>query len=171
MDPAERRHILDYDSAVAMRYHAHRRAFFEFANRANTAVSLLLGGTAFATLVGDRSDIAVYAAASVAAVNAFTLAFGTTELAAKHADLFRRWADLRADLVRVAVDDPNALTEIEVKRATIDGESPSQLEALTVLCENEEKELRRAGPRYRIGWIQRSLAPLLTLPGWRPIEE
>ena len=63
------------------------------------------------------------------------------------------------------------MTGLEVERAKVDGESPSQLEALSVLCENEEKEVRQSGGLYQVGPVQRSLANVLTFPWWRPKPE
>ena len=169
MESRERHYLLDYVSAVAMRYHAHRRSFLEFASKGGTALSLLFGTAAFGVLVSGHPGLAKVATAAVAGVSALNLAFGTADAARKHGELFRKWADLRAELATTSPDDAAAVARLEVQRAKIDGESPGQLEALSVICENEEKEVRRSGDLYRVGFVQRALANLLTLPGWRPV--
>lgn len=171
METHQRYHILEYDSAVAMRYHARRRSFCEFMSKGGTALSLIFGTTAFGGFVAGYSDLAKVAAAAVALVSALNLAFGTADAGRKHGELFRKWADLRAQLAGVRPDDATTVAALEVERAKIDGESPGQLEALSVLCENEEKEVRRAGGLYRVGPVQRSLANILTFPWWRPKPE
>ena len=90
MDTHERYHVLEYDSAVAMRYHAHRRAFLEFLSRGGTALSLILGTTAFGGLVRGYPDLEKAAAAAVALVSALNLAFGTADAARKHGELVSR---------------------------------------------------------------------------------
>ena len=171
MEAFQRHHILDFDSAVAMRYHARRRSFCEFVSKGGTALSLIFGTTAFSALLGSQSDVAKISIAIVAISSALNLAFGTADAGRKHGELFRNWADFRAALVKVRPDDEAEVMALEVERAKIDGESPSQLEALSVLCENEEKEVRRSGGLYRVGPIQRSFANLLTFPGWHPKPE
>lgn len=171
MDPATRYHSVDFISSVAMRYHAKRRSFFEFVSKAGTALSLALGTASVASLFAAAPDVAKYASAAIAVVSGLNLAFGTADAGRKHGELFRRWADLRAEIVKVDPNDPVAVSDLEVKRAKIDGESPGQLEALSVISENEEKEVRQRGTLYRVGWLQRALAQLFTLPGWQPKED
>lgn len=170
LDLSERRHVLDYDSAVAMRYHGYRRAFCENASKLGTGLSLILGTAGFAALATQRPEMAAVAAGLVAAVNALNLACGTADAGRRHSEIFRRWGDLRADLADTGPEDERALRRLEVKRAKIDAESPTQLEALSILCENEEKELRREGPIYRVPRLNRVLANFIDLPGWQPRE-
>jgi hypothetical protein len=164
-------HILEYDSAVAMRYHARRRSFCEFVSKSGTALSLILGTAAFGGSVAGYPELAKVAAASVAIVNMLNLAYGTAEAGRKHGDLFRKWAEFRAKLVTVKPDDEAGVMALAVERAIIDGESPGQLEALSILCENEEKEVRGSGGLYLVGPVQKSLANLLTFPWWHPKPE
>lgn len=162
---------LDYDSAVAMRYHGRRQGFMDFLARLDPALTILLGGTAFATVMVDLKPVAAVASLAAAGASAINLAFGLSDRARLHEGLFRRWGQLRAELALIEQDDEAALRSLEVKRAAIDAESPWQLEALSVMCENEEKKVRRSGPIYKVGWLQRTFANLFTLPGWHPTEE
>lgn len=167
----ERRHHLEYDSAVALRYHGRRQGFLDFLSRLDPALSVILGGAAFATVVAGYPKIAAVAALGVALTSALNLAFGLSDRARLHESLFRRWGSIRAELALLADDDDQALRQLEVKRAELDAESPWQLLALSAMCENEEKVMRRSGPLYRVGWLQRMFANLFTLPGWQPVEE
>lgn len=160
--------MLDYDSAVAMRYQGYRRAFCENASKLGTGLSLILGTAGFAALAAQQPGPAVVATGLVAAVNALILAFGTADAGRRQGEIFRRWGDLRADLADAAPDDERALRQLEVKRAKIDAESPTQLEALSILCENEEKELRSEGPMYDVPRLNRIFASFFDLPGWHP---
>ena len=169
-DLTERRYVLDYDSAVAMRYHGYRRAFCETTSKLGTGLSLIFGTAGFAALAAQQPGPAVLATGLVAAVNALILAFGTADAGRRHSEIFRRWGDLRANLAETAPDDERALRRLEVKRAKIDAESPTQLEALSIICENEEKEMRQEGLRYHVPWPNRILANITDLPGWQPTE-
>jgi len=167
----ERVHVLDYDSAVALRYHGCRKEFFSALSRADPALSIVLGSAAFATVLLGHKWLAAASGLAVAFVSAVDLAFGLGDRARRHEDLFRRWGALRADLPVLDENDECALRLLEVKRAQIDAESPWQLEALSVLCENEERLVRRDATSFHVGWMQRALANWFTLPGWQPTEE
>jgi len=167
----ERRHVLDYDSAVAMRYHGRRKAFLDALARLDPAMSLIFGAAAFGTVTTGHPTVAAGCALLVAATSAINLAFGLSDRARLHEDLFRRWGSLRGDLARLSGEDDTSLQLLEVRRAAIDAESPWQLVALSALCENEEKEVRQTGPLVRVGGLQRAVANWLTLPGWHPTLE
>ncbi len=164
----QRRHELDYDSAVAMRYHGRRKAFLDALSRLDPAATILLGGTAFATVFAGHANIAAAAGLTAAILSALNLAFGLSDRARLHEDIFRKWGELRAELAAIPHDDDTILRQLEVKRAKIDAESPWQLLALSVICENEEKKMRRDGELFRVGAVQRALANWFTLPGWHP---
>jgi hypothetical protein len=167
----ERYHNLEYDSAVAMRYHGRRKEFFDALSRLDPALSVLFGGTAFAAVIKGYETVGAYAALLVAATSAVNLAFGLGERGRRHEGLFQRWGALRAKLAALAENDDVALRSLEVVRAEIDAESPWQLKVLSVLCENEEKAVRRDGSLYHVGTVQRTFANWFTLPGWRATPE
>lgn len=167
-DWSERHHNLEYDSAVAMRYHGRRQAFLDFLSRLDPALSVILGGAAFATVVAGLPHLAAAAGLAVALTSALNLAFGLSDRARLHESLFRRWGLIRAELAQIMEEDDAALRALEIKRAQLDAESPWQLLALSVMCENEEKLVRRHGSIHRVGWLQRTVANLFTLPGWEP---
>ncbi len=162
----ERRHNLDYDSAVAIRYHGHRKAFLDGLSRLSPAMSVIFGSAAFATATLGMKGLAAGAGLTVAAFGAVNLAFGWGERARLHERLFKEWALLNGKVAVLDSEDEVALRALEAERARIDGDSPNQLLALSVLCENEEKDVRRAGGIIRVGWWQRTLANWFTLPGW-----
>ncbi len=165
----ERQAILDYDSAVAMRYHGRRKMFLDNLSRLDPALSIILGGAAFGTIVTGHAHLAAVASLLVAATSGLNLAFGLSDRARLHEDLFRRWGKVRAELAALPDGDDAALRVLEVERAVIDAESPWQLEALSVICENEEKAVRRDKTLFHVGWLQRVLSNWLTLPGYHPV--
>jgi hypothetical protein len=163
---SSRKYMLDYDSSVAMRYHAARRSFLEGLDRLDPALTVIFGSTAFAAIVTAHPVIAASAAALATTVSALNLAFGVGERARLHDTLFRRWADLKAELISLKKDDEPGLQQIEIKRARIDGDSPGQLLALTVLCDDDERRVRGAGGLSHVRGYQRFLANWITLPPW-----
>ena len=163
----DRRHILDFDSSVAMRYHARRRAFLEFLARLDPALSLVLGAATFGTLITGFPKIAACAAFATTASSATNLAFGTADRARRHDTLFRQWAEFRAELASIESENERELQYLEVKRAKLDGECPGQLTALSVICENEEKAQRGDEGRCEVRWYQALFANWGTLPPWQ----
>jgi len=163
-DAADRVWALDYRAAVAMRYHARRRAFLESFSRLEPVLTLLLGSAAFAAAVSSLGALVPWLTLGTALVSALVLAFGTGERARLHERLFREWATFRATLARVDPADEAALRELEARRLELGADTPPQLHALTVLCQNEENEFRRSGERYEVSAFQRAVANLLTLP-------
>jgi hypothetical protein len=167
----ERRHILDYDSAVALRYHGRRKSFLDMCARIGPALSVIFGSGAFATIIVHDVFWAAVCALVVTIASALNLAFGIAERARLHESLFRRWGEIRVGLAALTENDDAELRKLEISRETLDAESPWQLLALSVLCENEEKDFRREGPLYKVEWLQRALANWLTLPGWKPVAD
>ena len=160
--------ILDYDSCVAMRYHGCRRSFFDGLSRLNPALSIIFGGAAFATVVSDLKALAVASSLIVAVASALDLAFSISDRARMHEGLCRRWSALRAKLAVVSGDDDSGLRALEVMREEIGADTPPQLLALSVVCENREKYARDAGGIVKVPRYQLICANWLDLPWWQP---
>ena len=167
MDWDERRHIVDYDSAVAIRYHGHRKAFLDWLSRFGPAMSVLFGSAAFSAAIVGHPQTAAGASLAVAAFGAANLTFGWGERARLHERLFKEWALLNGKVATLDANDEAGLRVLEGERAKLDADSPNQLYALSALCENEEKGVRRAGDAVHINWLQSAVVNWFTLPGWR----
>ncbi|MFZ4410653.1 MAG: hypothetical protein ACOYOH_25135 [Paracraurococcus sp.] len=163
-DREDRTWALDYRAAVAMRYHSRRRSFLDGLARAEPVATLLLGSSAFAAATTGLTWLVMALTLLVALLSAVLLAYGVAERAKLHERLFKAWAGFRADLARLAPDDDAALRAMEARRLEIGAETPHQLLALTILCQNEENEFRRAGEQWQVGRVQAALANILTLP-------
>lgn len=158
-----------------MRYHKRRRSFLEKISRIDPLITFLTGGATFTALIGGAPAVGKAIALICAIVGAFTLIFNFGESARNHGDLYRRWALLRGKLRKLAEQDEAGLKELEQERAQIEADTPSQLEALSVICENEEREVREK-TTHRVYWYQRMFANFFTLPPWtfpenRPSEK
>lgn len=155
---------LEYQASVAMRYHSRRQAFLDSVARGEPMLALLVGSSAFAAATVKDSELTQALTLLTVALSAFALAFRPGDKARVHEDLFRRWAAFRGELVRIEAADELAIRDAEVAALEIGGVTPHQLQALTILCMNEENEFRRSPERYRMGGVQKALAQYVTLP-------
>jgi len=161
---ADRLWALDYRASVAMRYHSRRRAFLDGFARAEPVLTLVLGSSAFAAATSGYTQLVMTLTLLTAMTSAVLLAYGVGERARLHERLFKAWAAFRADLARVAPEDADGLRTMEARRLEIGAETPHQLLALTILCQNEENAYRRSPEQYRVSPLQATLANVLTLP-------
>ena len=147
-----------------MRYHSRRQSFLDGLARAEPVATLLLGSSAFAAATTGVTWLVLTLTLLTALLSAVLLAYGVADRARQHERLFKAWAGFRADLARIAPGDAAAMRAMEARRLEIGAETPHQLLALTILCQNEENEFRRADERWRVGRVQAMLANILTLP-------
>ena len=123
----------------SVRYHVHRRRFFEFLTTATTTISFF-GATAAGIThanVTDPTWLPIFFAGIVALVNALSLSIGTSRLASIHSDLARRFVDLESRF-----DPTEPLTDEEYKnrvkeRLAIEATVPPTKRLLDVLCHFE----------------------------------
>ena len=152
----------------SVRYHVHRRRFFEFLTTATTTISFLgatgVGITHYADLPG-LDWWPVLFGGLVALVNALALAIGTSRMANLHADLARQFIDLESRF-----DPTKPLTDEEYKkrvneRLAIEANVPPTKRLLDAMC---HFELKRAmgydGQPPKIPWLRRLAAHLISQP-------
>lgn len=160
----DRRWDLEYRASVARRYHVRRAAFLENLARLEPIVPLLLSATAFAAVTNYMSFWVKVLTLTTAVVSALTLAFRIPDRAKLHDQLYRRWTEILDRLLSLNPDDATGVRALESEWMKISADTPHQLRALSILCQNEENEFRRSGDIYRIGWFQRLLVNWVTLP-------
>lgn len=166
---------LDFGVHTAIRYHVKRRAFFDVLHRVSMLVAVVGGSAAFFALIGERTEIGQIAALVVAIATALDLVFAFPEKAREHDKLAERFSDLAADLafVEAGMVDERRLAELKVRRLGLEKGEPTALDALNVICHNEEAEARGYGRDqiYRVGWGQKIFAQLITFPWFHPTAE
>ena len=130
------------------------------------AIAAIGGSTAFLALMGDATLIAKIAAAIIAVTAALDVVIGFSERARVHDDLYRRWSDLVAKMIRHGPPSEEVLRDWMAERTLIEKEEPTPLSALNVICHNEEAEVRGYGEDmlWHIRRYQRAFCHLLTLP-------
>ena len=161
---AERRWDLEYRASVARRYHVRRAAFLDSLARLEPIVPLILSASAFAAVTNYLSDWVKGLTLTTAVFSALALAFRIGDRAKLHDQLYRRWTEVLERLLALDPAEEAGLRALESEWLKISAETPHQLRALSILCQNEENEFRRTGEIYRIGGLQRLLINWVTLP-------
>lgn len=166
---------LDFGVHKSIRYHAKRRAFFDVTHRVAMLVAVISGSAAFFALVGDRTQVGQIAALVVAIATALDLVFALPENAREHDKLAERFSDLAGELAvaESGLVDGRAIAVLKAKRLAIEKGEPTALDALNVICHNEEAEARGYGRDhiYRVGWGQKVFAQVITFPWFHPNAE
>ena len=159
----------------SVRYHVHRRRFFEFLTTSTTTISFLgasaVGITHYADL--EPSWLPVLLGGVVALVNALSLSIGTSRMANLHAELARRFSELESRF-----DPTKPLTDEEYhkrvnERLTIEADVPPTKRLLDAMCHFELKRAMGYTEKPpRIPWIRRVTAHLISYPTFaRSLED
>lgn len=155
-----------FDVRRSVRYHLHRRRFFESAQDFTTFLSALFGSAAFASIVADGPPwMGLTSAAIIAFMSLLSLVYGFRRKAWLYADLARQFIELER-VLEACHSNPTeeALTEIADRQLVIEMSEPPIRRALDMICYNEvaqatyedyEKHL------YKIGPVRRLLAQFL----------
>jgi hypothetical protein len=151
-----RRHEVLYRAELSVLYHRKRERFFAFWDRLVTAIAIIGGSAAFASVGGP--DVVKWAAAIIAVTSTVSLVFGFGARARTHSGLAQRFLELEARIVgRGERDFTEAdINEWESVARTLETEEPPTLSSLVRACQNE---LARAKGEYDkivpLGWWRR----------------
>lgn len=157
---------LKFGANKSLRYHAARRLFFDRIHRGGMAVAAIGGSAAFVALIGGGTVLATFAAAIIAVAASLDVAIGFSERARHHDELYRRWSDLVAEMIRHGPPEEQVLRNWMAERTLIEKEKPTPLAALNVICHNEEAEVQGYGDDQlrHVRWPQRLFCHLFTFP-------
>jgi hypothetical protein len=166
---------LDFGVHKSIRYHAKRRSFFDVTHRVAMLLAVIGGSAAFFALIGDKTRVGQIAALVVAIAAALDIVFALPENAREHDKLAERFSDLAVELALAqsgAIDTPRVV-ELKARRLALEKTEPTALDALNVICHNEEAEARGYGRDqiYRVSWGQKIFAQLVTFPWFHPTAE
>lgn len=162
-----------FDVRRSVRYHQHRRRFFELVNNVTAFASLVFGSAtiaAFGTeLAGDWPiELKLAPAALVTLLYSWVLVSGVVRKAWLHADLARRFVELERMLeVGRSNQTDELLTRATDKRLEIEADEPPIHRVLDLICHNEVvRGMGYGAEEYvRIGFWHRRLAQFLTFDG------
>ena len=154
------------DVRRSVRYHTHRRAFFEGIHSIVLFVGLVGGSSAIIALILKFQDSwgwsewwLILPGALVTIASAADLVVGTMRKAWRHADLARRFIELEQEMEkarRECTDD--YIVEWTTKRLSIEAEEPQIMRILDIICHNEIALSIGDPDLYYIPWWQRCIA-------------
>jgi len=129
---------LPFDVRRSVRYHNRRLAFFEWLHRVTSALTILLcGGVLFQLAETGTPPWWMTCIGVIAALlAAFDMVVSYSGLAARHAALRNRFADLEISILN-AVDGEDARS-LTIKRLQIEQDEPPIYRALDLLCYHEQ---------------------------------
>jgi hypothetical protein len=150
---------------ISRRYNSRLADHYGRLDNLATVINLIGGSAAFANMLGQQTELALYASLSVMVMSAFSLSFRWTDKARLHDDLYRQYTRLNERLIRAGDDALGlALREIEADFVTIEASEPAIRNALMIVCHNEEVEAQGATGKHPLRWWQRMFATVVTLP-------
>ena len=134
-DPDKAARDLLFDIRRSVRYHTHRRRFYEGWNTLTAALSVL-GGSSAAALVLSGMGIRwpVMAAAFVALVSTLDLVVGTARRSNQHTYLAQQFIALEQKIAHGRNLDDKAHEELVRERLVIEAGEPPVLRLLDIIC-------------------------------------
>ena len=162
-------HDLVFSVQRSIRYHNHRRRFFDRFDRSAKVLSLVTGSAAFAAAVSTHHTFTVAFSALVAIISAINLVVGPSQAARMHRELAKRFAELERGIRLSKAMDSDTLNMLVADRLLIESDEPPVLRVLDTICHNElcralgydECEFCLVGP------VQSLFANFLDLWPWR----
>lgn len=121
----------------SIRYHTHRRRFFDAIDKLAKILTIIAGSGTFASALAIHRDWTLVFASLVALFSAVDLIVACAERARVHSDLARRFADLEAKIVRHKQSDRDELNEFIAERLMIESDEPPIMRVLDCQCHNE----------------------------------
>ena len=142
---------MEFDAAVAVRYHRRRAAFLERASAVMSAIILLGGATAFVGLVGEANIFSKVLAFLIVVVGIVQIVFQTDRCAAEHRQWMRRWNEIYGEIVRCDHADQAQINEWVRIKTDIESECVAEMKALAHDCYNRTMNAqRRHGEPFKI---------------------
>ena len=167
-DTEDKLHDLLFGIRRSIRYHNHRRKYYDSVNLFISAMTVLSGSAVFVTILSSMDKIyTLIIAAVVTILSTFNLLVGTSSKACLHYDLYRRFIELEKKIViageQLSKED---LSKFTSERLDIEADEPSVLRVLDTLCHNELARAMGYGKEYfkKVTFFQRKLAPFFD---WR----
>ena len=158
----EKRHAVLYRTELSTLYHQKRERFFSVCDKLGSAVGVIGGSAALASL--SNPALLAWIALAITVVSSAALVIGFSDRARRHADLSKDFRQLEAAIVGRGERDftEQDVSAWDASARMLESTEPPALGALVVLCQNE---LARAqghdGHAVQMSWIQRTFAHLV----------
>ena len=124
----------------SIRYHAHRRQFFDGWDKLFCFLVIIFGGCALTNSVSGEwsGDVTIFATAAIAILGAIDLTIGFAMTARDHHDLERDFSELERRIVKAGRNPTwDDYTEMHNRRLEIEEEEPPKKAVLDCYCHNE----------------------------------
>lgn len=138
--------LFEVDRSV--RYHESRVRHYERWHRTTAACGLLFGSAAIYAILKLDGDMAIIAAAIVTSMSVIDLVAGTTEKAALHRDLSRRFIQLNRKIIRCLHPTRADLAKWQARKLAIEMDEPPVMRALDALIYGEVVKARGLDLEY-----------------------
>jgi hypothetical protein len=158
-------HNLLFGVRRSIRYHNHRRRFFDGLDKFTKILAAVAGSAAVVTALGNHNTVTVVLAAIIAFFSTVDLIIGAGPAARLHSDLAKRFAELEATIVRLGSPKPEKVRELIADRLIIEADEPPILRVLDSVVYNELcKALGyKESEMVKIGWFQSLMSQLVDL--------
>ncbi|MDQ2946123.1 MAG: hypothetical protein M3Y27_09310 [Acidobacteriota bacterium] len=130
-------HDLLFGVRRSVRYHNHRRRFFDGLDKFTKILSAVAGSAAVATAFGGHKAVTVVLAAVIAVFSSVDLIIGAGPAARLHSDLAKRFAELEATITRLGSPTPEDIRNLVADRLMIEADEPPILRVLDSVVYNE----------------------------------
>ncbi len=164
-DLYERRYQQAFDIRRSIRYHSHRRAFYDRMHKGLMFVGVVGGSATLAMIVVSMAAHWVWLPPLlVTLATALDLVWDCPAKMQEHGELLRRFTELEKRLLREEVSEA-LLKALRMEQLDIEVDEPQPLHVLNTLCYNETMTAlgHSANERVRVSWPQRLCAPLFDL--------
>ncbi len=159
-------HDLTFSVRRSIRYHTHRRSFYDRFNLFVNAFALIMGSaTVYGTLKEHWQYLAIIAAMLVTIFSAINLVVGSSRQARLHHDLCKRFIDLEKKITACHDKNPDNLVLFISERLDIEAEEPPVLHVLNSICHNELAKAMGYGEEHyaKITALQRFFAHIIDI--------
>ncbi len=173
VSPDEQLDDLVFGIKRSIRYHNHRRLFFDRLDKFIKICSLVTGSGAFATAVSSHQGLTVMFAALVAVLSAINLVVAPAQAAQLHEELATRFADLECQIKRAGQLNSEQVNAFIADRLAIEADEPPALRVLDTICHNELCRALGYKSRdfYKVDPVQGFFANIIDLWPWRMKRE
>lgn len=122
---------------ASTRYHRARAGFFDGLAKTLTITTVVMGGGAFVTLLGNLPALAPAAGLVIALLNAYRLVGKPEQSAAQHREWLRQWSEILAETQTNDTPTKKALSDWIKRRQKIESECIGDMVALKAYCFNQ----------------------------------
>lgn len=149
----------------SIRYHHRRRLFFDRLHQVSTFLSAITGTATVASLLAQRSSLALFFGVCVALFSVIDLVVGASQAARLHHDLARKFIELEKAMSMCKDPTKDDLINFTNQRLDIEAEEPPVLKVLDAICHNELIRALGHDEKYyvEIKWYQRLFAQIFDI--------